>query len=166
MGKNKIRHRCFYGNDRLVCQARGTKAGNLLGISISRSFRSPTLHETFDRKLNLNRCRVESNAPLVIYFVANSGAGEGMPGLRTQQENFALQSRWLNNQLPDFLRAREEQRFIAAAEVRSYIYVNCYWAFWKAVNCKIRLGIRLHLLVTRLYAASPELTYRASPLIR
>ena len=93
MGKNKIRHRCFYGNDRLVCQARGTKAGNLLGISISRSFRSPTLHETFDRKLNLNRCRVESNAPLVIYFVANLGAGEGMPGLRTQQENSALQSR-------------------------------------------------------------------------
>lgn len=37
---------------------------------------------------------------------------------------------------------------------------------WEAVNCKIRLGIRLHLLVTRPLPAFCTLAYRDSPLIR
>ena len=64
-----------------------------------------------------------------------------------------------------FHEAWKGQRFIAASALRSYIYVNCHRAFCKAVNCKIRHGIRLHLLVTRL-CAFLELTYRVSPLIR
>lgn len=62
------------------------------------SFHSPTLHETFDGKLNSNRCIAESNAPPVIYFVAELTRGWRDAGIEDVGRGFSW-SRWLNNQL-------------------------------------------------------------------
>lgn len=124
------------------------------------SFHSPTLHETFDGKLNSNRCIVESNAPLVIYFVAELTRGWRDAGIEDVGRGFSW-SRWLNNQLHSspslsffFFLLKEKNLIATRSGVRWYIYANCYRTFWKAVKCKIRYGIRLHLLVTRIYGAT------------
>lgn len=137
--------------------------GNLLGISISLS--APFIRRLCMKLSMENWIRIDasSNRTRLWLFISwrNLRADEGMQGLRTWEEdslgvddsitNYTLHPPFL---LFFFFLLKEKNLIATRSGVRWYIYANCYRTFWKAVKCKIRYGIRLHLLVTRIYGAT------------
>lgn len=136
--------------------------GNLLGISISLS--APFIRRLCMKLSMENWIRIDasSNRTRLWLFISwrNLRADEGMQGLRTwEEDSLGVDDSITNYTLhPPFLffffLLKEKNLIATRSGVRWYIYANCYRTFWKAVKCKIRYGIRLHLLVTRIYGAT------------